>query len=51
MTPRAQKILKHRWWLLAATGLLIAGGGIAAARFSRTAPNIPTAEVTRGEFY
>jgi multidrug efflux pump subunit AcrA (membrane-fusion protein) len=50
MTPRAQKILKHRWWLLAATGLLIAGGGIAAARFSRTAPNIPTAEVTRGEF-
>jgi multidrug efflux pump subunit AcrA (membrane-fusion protein) len=50
MKARGQKILKHRWLLLAATGLLIAGGGITAARFSRTAPNVPTAEVSRGEF-
>jgi HlyD family secretion protein len=50
MTSRAQKILKDRWRLLAAAGLLIAGGGIAAVRFSRTAPSIPTAEVRRGEF-
>jgi RND family efflux transporter MFP subunit len=50
MTPRAQKILKQRWLLLAGAGLLIAGGGIASVRLSRSAPNIPTAEVTRGEF-
>jgi multidrug efflux pump subunit AcrA (membrane-fusion protein) len=50
MTPRTQKILKHRWLWLAAAGLLIGGGGIASVRFSRSVPNIPTAEVTRGEF-
>jgi multidrug efflux pump subunit AcrA (membrane-fusion protein) len=43
-------MLKHRWlWLLAA-GLLIGGGGIASMRFSRAVPNLPTAQVTRGEF-
>jgi multidrug efflux pump subunit AcrA (membrane-fusion protein) len=50
MTRRGQKILKHRWLLLGAAGLLIGGGGIASVRFSRTVPKIPTAEVTRGEF-
>jgi len=50
MTSRARKMLKNRWLWLAAAGLLVGGGGIAAARFSRSAPNIPTAEVTRGEF-
>jgi HlyD family secretion protein len=50
MTPRGQKILKHRWLWLAGAGLLIGGGGIASVRFSRTVPNVPTAEVTRGEF-
>ncbi len=50
MTRRGRKILKHRWLWLAAAGLLIGGGGIASVRFSRTAPNVPTAEVTRGEF-
>jgi multidrug resistance efflux pump len=29
---------------------LIGGGGIASVRFSRSVPNLPTAEVTRGEF-
>jgi RND family efflux transporter MFP subunit len=42
--------LKHRWLWLSAAGLLIGGGGIASVRFSRTVPNVPTAEVTRGEF-
>jgi RND family efflux transporter MFP subunit len=50
MTPRGRKILKHRWLWLAAAGLLIGGGGIASVRFSRTVANVPTAEVTRGEF-
>jgi multidrug efflux pump subunit AcrA (membrane-fusion protein) len=50
MTPRAQKILKHRWLLLCGAGLLIGGGGVASVRLSRTVSNIPTAEVTRGEF-
>jgi HlyD family secretion protein len=50
MKARGLKILKHRWLLLAAAALLIGGGGIASVRFSRSVPNIPTAEVTRGEF-
>lgn len=50
MTRRVRKLLKHRWLLVGAAGLLVAGAGIAAVRFNRTAPNIPTAEVTRGEF-
>jgi len=50
MKLRAQTILKYRWWVLAAAGLLIGGGGIASVRFGRTAPSLPTAEVTRGEF-
>jgi RND family efflux transporter MFP subunit len=50
MTRQGQKLLKQRWLLLAAAGLLIGGGGIASVRFRRTLPNIPTAEVRRGEF-
>jgi len=45
-----QRISRHRWLLLAVAGLLVAGGGIAAVRFRKTAPKVPTAEVTRGEF-
>jgi multidrug efflux pump subunit AcrA (membrane-fusion protein) len=45
-----RKIFKHRWLLLAGAGLLVGGGGIASVRLSRSAPNIPTGEVTRGEF-
>jgi len=50
MTRRMRKIFKHRWLLLAGAGLLVGGGGIASVRLSRSAPNIPTGEVTRGEF-
>jgi multidrug efflux pump subunit AcrA (membrane-fusion protein) len=50
MKARVQKILKHRWLLLTAAGLLIGGGGIASVRFRRSVPNLPTAEVRRGEF-
>jgi len=50
MISRARKILKHRWLWLGAAGVLVGGGGIASVRFSRTVPNVPTAEVTRGEF-
>jgi multidrug efflux pump subunit AcrA (membrane-fusion protein) len=50
MKARRLKILKHRWLWLAGAALLIGGGGIASVRFSRSVPNIPTAEVTRGEF-
>jgi len=50
MTGQMRKIIKHRWLLLAGAGLLVGGGGIASVRLSRSAPNIPTGEVTRGEF-
>ena len=43
-------MLKRRWWLLAGAGLLIAGGGIASVRFGRRIPNVPTGDVTRGDF-
>ena len=50
MTRPGQKIFRRRWLMLAGGGLLLGGGGIASVRFTRTAPNIPTAEVTRGDF-
>jgi multidrug efflux pump subunit AcrA (membrane-fusion protein) len=50
MIRRGQKIWRRRWLWLAAGGLLIGGGGIASVRYSRSVPNLPTAEVTRGEF-
>jgi len=50
MTRRMRRIFKHRWPLLAAVALLIGAGGIASVRLTRSAPAIPTAEVTRGEF-
>ena len=42
--------MKQRWLWLAAGSLLLGGGGIASVRYSRSVPNLPTAEVTRGEF-
>ena len=50
MTGRLQKILKHRWWLLAGAGLLIGGAGIASVRFGRNVSSVPTGDVTRGDF-
>ena len=44
------KIFKYRWPWLGAAALLLGGAGIAAVRLTRSVPNIPTAEVTRGEF-
>ena len=51
MTEKVKKFLSRRGgWLLGVVGLLAAGGGVAAVRMARSAPTLPTAEVTRGEF-
>jgi HlyD family secretion protein len=41
---------QHRWWFSGLAVLVVVGGSLGAARLARTAPNIATAEVIKGEF-
>jgi HlyD family secretion protein len=41
---------RRHWWVLGLAVLLTAGASVGAVRLSRSAPNVPTADVRRGEF-